>query len=526
MTTPPLASGDTRVLRMAGIHKSFFGVRVLDDIALELRRGEVLALLGENGAGKSTLIKILNGDYTKDAGEIYVGGERVVFSEPRDAEGAGIRMIYQELHYAPDLSVAENMFIGHLPRRGGPLGPWFVDWGEVYERARRNLALLEVNVDPTARMGDLSVVERQIVEIVKAVSAEARILVMDEPTAALTPHEVDRLFELVRQLKERGVAIIYVSHRLDEIFQIADRVQVLRDGRHVATRPIGEVTPKGLVDMMVGRELEDRSASAHKGASPDNPVLEVRGLGLTGVFENIDLTVHRGEILGVFGLLGSGQLALTRAIFGDEPADKGEISIDSQPVRVRTPRDARGAGVGFVPIDRKVRGLVLGMSVRKNITLSNWGRLATLGFFRGREERNRARRWIDDFGIRMAGGMDVPVRLLSGGNQQKVVLSRWLEADVKVLILNEPTWGVDVGARADIYEQLERLAKGGLAVLVVSSDIDEVLTVSDRILTIYQGRLTGEFSAAHASRERLLNAAAGQSPPPESAEAPVAGGTQ
>ena len=505
MSSPPL-------LEMQKIGKSFFGVKVLKDVPLQLRSGEVVALLGENGAGKSTLIKILNGDYGMDSGAILLNGRSVTFSEPRDAEAAGIRMIYQELHYAPDLTVAENMVIGHLPRGRGPLGQYVVNWRRVYENARSNLELLGLKIDPRAKMRDLSVVERQIVEIVKAVSAEARILVMDEPTAALTPHEVERLFDLVRDLKRRGVGIIYVSHRLDEVFEIADCVHVLRDGEHVATRPVSEVTPKLLVDLMVGREIEERR-NASLGPTireAQKPVLEIRNLSRKGAYQSISLQVHRGEIVGIFGLLGSGQIPLTRTIYGAELADSGTVLIDGDPVSVRSPRDGKRAGIGFVPADRKVSSLILGLSVRANITLSNWKNLSTLGFFRLPVERAHAQTWIERLGIRMAGDMEAPVRLLSGGNQQKVVLARWLEANVKVLILNEPTWGVDVGARADIYDQLEHLAAQGLGVLMVSSDIQEVLSVSHRVLTLYRGRLTGDFAAEHLSHEAILTAAAGE----------------
>jgi ribose transport system ATP-binding protein len=498
----------TPLLEMRSVHKSFYGVKVLQDVPLTLYPGEVLALLGENGAGKSTLIKILNGDYTMDAGEIYLEGQQVHFKEPRDAEKNGIVMIYQELHYAPDLSVAENLFIGKLPRGQGPLRS-FVDWQSVKQQAKKALALLNVEIDPDTLMRDLTVVERQIVEIVKAVYADAKLLVMDEPTAALTPPEVEMLFGIVRRLREKGVGIIYISHRLDEIFQIAQRVTVLRDGKHVATKSMSEVTPGSLVEMMVGREIETRNVQLASVPKARKVALEVSHLSKAGAFEDISFKVHEGEVVSIFGLLGSGQTNLTRCIFGAERFDSGGIKVNGEAKNIRRPQDGKNAGIGFVPIDRKVRGLVLGMSVRKNLTLSNWAKLSTLSFFQPFKERQHTRIWIDALGIRMAGGMDVPVRFLSGGNQQKVVLARWLEANVKILILNEPTWGVDVGARSDIYDQLESLAKQGLAILVVSSDIQEVLSISQRILTIYKGRLTAEFNHQTATQEHLLVAAAG-----------------
>jgi ribose transport system ATP-binding protein len=502
MTTP--------LLSMQHITKSFYGVRVLDDVSVELMAGETLALLGENGAGKSTLIKILNGDYQRDSGEILIHGQPVQIAEPRDAEDLGIRMIYQELHYAPELSVAENLLLGRLPRRKGALG-WMIDWAETRRLAQQALALLNVDINPGTRMRDLSVVEREIIEIVKALSQNARIVVMDEPTAALTPPEVKRLFEIIRTLRERGVGIIYISHRLDEIFEIADSVTVLRDGKHVGTAPIAEVTHHSLVQMMVGRSIEDRAEVRARAEAPalGAVALDVQGLSKAGAFEDIRLQVRAGEIVGLFGLLGAGHTALTQAIFGVDAADSGEIVVGGAPVSIRSPQQARQAGIGFVPLDRKINGLVLDMSVRKNITLSNWRALAPAGVFRRAAEQQHSRRWAEQLGIRMAGGIETHTRYLSGGNQQKVVLARWLEANVRVLLLNEPTWGVDVGARSDIYDQLEALAAQGLAILMVSSDIEEVLSVSHRILTIYRGRLTGQFMQAEATREKLLHAAAG-----------------
>ncbi len=497
------------LLEMRGIHKAFYGVKVLEDVPLTLNQGEVLALLGENGAGKSTLIKILNGDYQLDGGQIYLKGQPVNFKEPRDAEASGIKMIYQELHYAPDLSVAENLFIGNLPRVQGLLGHFFINRQQMHQDAKAALSLLNVNIEPDTPMRELTVVERQIVEIIKAIYADAKLLVMDEPTAALTPPEVEMLFDMVRRLREKGVAIIYISHRLDEIFQIAQRVTVLRDGQHVATKAISEVSPASLVEMMVGREIEARQVELAEQKESSEVALEIRHLQKTGVFEDINFKVHTGEIVSIFGLLGSGQISLTRSIFGAERYNSGSIIVQGQEKRIRKPQDAKQAGIGFVPIDRKVRGLVLGMSVRKNLTLSNWQNLSRLSFFFPQLERQHSQSWIDALGIRMAGGMDVPVRFLSGGNQQKVVLARWLEANVKVLILNEPTWGVDVGARSDIYDQLEKLAEQGLSILVVSSDIQEVLSISHRILTLYKGRLTAEFDHSEATQDKVLTAAAG-----------------
>jgi ABC-type sugar transport system ATPase subunit len=492
------------ILEMREIVKAFFGARVLDRVSLDLYEGEVLALVGENGAGKSTLIKILNGDYSRDSGTILLNGQPVQFSEPRDAETHGIRMIYQELHYAPELSVAENLLLGHLPRRG-----WLVDWKAVDETARRYLGLLNIDIPPNTLMRELSVVEREIVEIVKALVGQARIIVMDEPTAALTPHEVNLLFDIIKGLQAQGVAIIYISHRLDEIFRIADRVTVLRDGKLVGTRKTAEINQRELVRMMVGREIEEAERQPAPPNQRQGTALTLHGLTQAGTFENINLDVHAGEIVGIFGLLGAGHAHLTRAIFGAERVDGGSISVSGQPVAIHSPRDARRAGIGFVPIDRKGQGIVLDMNVRENISLSNWRAIARLGFFQRGTERQRVSGWVDKLGIRMAGGTEVKIRYLSGGNQQKAVLARWLEANVRVLLLNEPTWGVDVGARADIYAQLKVLAEQGLGLLIISSDIQEVLSVSQRILTMHKGRITGEFLAGEADQETLLDAASG-----------------
>ena len=501
----------TPVLVMTDIEKSFYGIKVLDRVSLDLYSGEVLALLGENGAGKSTLIKILNGDYRKDSGTILIDGRSVEINAPRDAAQLGIQMIYQEQHYAPDLSVAENLLLGHLPVRSGSIGRLVIDWDKAYAIARDRLSLLQIDIDPRRLMLDLTVVERQIVEVVKAISVNVRIVVMDEPTAAFPPNEVALLFESIRSLVSRGIAIIYISHRLDEIFQIVHRVTVLRDGKLVGTKPLAEVTQRDLVQMMVGHSVDnvrpDQQVQPHTETSV--PALKLVGLTRKGAFQNISLTVASGEIVGIFGLLGAGHDAIIRAVFGEQAADQGEIYIDGHRVLVRTPRDARRAGIGFVPADRKIQGLVLDMNVRENITLSNWHSLSRIGIFRGAQEKQRAQRWIDRLGIRMTSGMATKLRYLSGGNQQKVVLARWMEANVRVLLLNEPTWGVDVGARADIYSQLEALAGAGLAVLMVSSDMDEVLSVSHRVLTVYKGELTAEFNRAEANREKLLHAAAG-----------------
>jgi ribose transport system ATP-binding protein len=495
------------MLEMRGISKSFFGVKVLDNVTLTAQGGEVLALLGENGAGKSTLIKILNGDYSRDTGEIYINGRLVDIRSPHDAEELGIRVIYQELHYAPDLSVAENLLLGHLPHCPERWRKWMIDWPATYRRAQELLNMLQVEVDSRAPMRALGVAQKQAVEIVKALSSRARILVMDEPTAALTPREVDLLFDMIARLRSQGVAIIYISHRLDEIFRIAQRAMVLRDGKHVGTVSVRDATRRDLVRMMVGHDVADVT-SQQIGARPE-VALEVQGFTRRGFFQDVSLRLHRGEIVGLFGLLGAGHLEFSRALFGAEPADNPQAWVNGRLVRLINPEAARAAGIGFVPIDRKVEGLVMSMSVRGNITLANWNASTRAGFFHEGRERQRVRTWVERLGIRMSGTMEQEVRFLSGGNQQKVLLARWLEANTSVLILDEPTWGVDVGARADIYQLLQQLKAQGLAILVVSSDMQEVLNISDRIIVMSKGRLSGEFPGGRVSQAQLLNAAAG-----------------
>jgi ABC-type sugar transport system ATPase subunit len=499
-STPPLLS-------MRGIRKSFSGVEVLHGVDLTLYSGEVLALLGENGAGKSTLIKILNGDYTRDAGEIFLAGNPVSLKSPRDAERLGIRVIYQELNYAPDLSVAENVLLGHLPHRRGPLGRFMVDWSEAFRRAERILASLNAHVDLRQPLRQLSVGKQQTVEIAKALSGQARILVMDEPTAALTPHEVTLLFETIARLRAQGVAIIYISHRLDEVERIAQRITVLRDGNVVGTVPISEVKRRDIVRMMIGRDLPtiDPRRHAVQGAT----ALEVSHLSRPGAFTDVSFTLREGEIIGLFGLLGAGHAELIRAIFADEPATSGKIKIYGQAVHASSPRAVKRLRVGFVPEDRKVDGLILDMSVAENITLANWRHLSHYGVLQRRQERSRALHWMEHLSIRTTRGIQQEVRTLSGGNQQKTILARWLEHGTRLLLLCEPTRGVDIGARADIYAALEELREQGVALLLVSSDMDEILLMSDRVLVFARGRLVAEFDSSRANQELLLSAAAG-----------------
>ena len=510
---PPLP---TALLEMRGIRKSFTGVEVLHGVDLRLASGEVLALLGENGAGKSTLIKILNGDYSKDAGGILLLGQPVEFRSPRDAQRAGIRVIYQELNDAPDLSAAENVLLGHLPRKAG----MFVDWPAARRHAHEVLSALNADFSPDWPMRRLSVGQRQVVEIAKALSdaggTRARVLVMDEPTAALTNREVDVLFATIASLRQQGVGIIYISHRLEEVRRIAQRVMVLRDGNVAGVAFAEQVSRQEIVRMMVGRDVAHASARAAPlsttppplAAASAPPALAVSHLSRARAFDDVTFHVNPGETVGMFGLLGAGHLDLNRALFGANPADSGRIDIHGTPVSIRSPRDAKRHGIGLVAEDRKVDAIVPAMSVADNLTLAHWSAVASNGVVSRERQLTRARDWIARLGIRLKSGPQQPIETLSGGNQQKVILARWLEAGVRVLLLNEPTRGVDVGARADIFALLDELRGKGLAVVVCSSDLEEVLEVSDRIFVFAKGRIVAEIDRAQATQELLLAAAA------------------
>jgi ribose transport system ATP-binding protein len=499
-STPP--RDDDVVLRMSGIRKTYPGVVALDGVDLELRGGEVHVLLGENGAGKSTLVNVLGGATAKDAGRIVLGGAEVEIAGPRHARDLGIAIIHQELRLVPALSAAENIFLGREPR----IVPGVVDRRAMLERSRVLLARLGADFDPSTPVAALRVAERQLVEIAKALSLDARILVMDEPTSALTERETSTLFTVIRALTARGAAVVYISHRLDEIFAIGDRVTVLRDGRHVATHAVRGTDRRELVRLMADREVDERLPKP--AVARGEELLRIEGLRRAGVLHDVALAVHAGEIVGIAGLLGSGRTELARAVFGLDRIDAGRIFLRGRPLRIRSPRQAIRAGIGFVTEDRKGDGLVLGLSVRDNIALPVLRSLSRLGVVRAGDERALAGRFVRDLRIRTTSAEQLVLEL-SGGNQQKVVLAKWLAARVDVLFLDEPTRGIDVGAKQEIYRLIGRLAEEGVGVVLISSELPEVVGLADRVLVMRGGRIAGEFGRAEATQERLLACAVG-----------------
>lgn len=515
------------VLQMRDICKSFSGVHVLKNVNLDLYEGEVLALLGENGAGKSTLIKILNGDYQADSGQIILAGNSVNFNSPHDALQAGIRAVYQEFNNLPDLSVAENILLGALPktRRG------FVDWPAAWKRAREVLQELHVDINPKRLVKDLTVGERQLVEIAKSLwqkhtpesahtdpspetapqAWKSRILIMDEPTAALSAKEVDNLFNVISRLKADGYSIIYISHRLEEVFRITDRVMVLRDGMNAGLLPTSEATPEKLVEFMLGGKKIENIANHQPGAVEQRgePLLEVAAISVANAFHQMSFTLWPGEVLGVFGSLDSGISSLLEAIFGVIQIESGTVRMRGRPLNIRSPRDAKHAGLALIPSDRKLQGLVLDATLSENITGANIPFYTHGGFLNLSKERARVAEWIRRLGIRGAGGASQVVRSLSGGNQQKTVFARWLDTQPQVLLCHEPTRGVDVGAKVDIYRSLAELKNLDMGIVIASTDLHEILSMSDRMLVMRNGGQVAEFTYQDATNEKLLLAALG-----------------
>lgn len=490
-----------KLLEMRGIYKRFPGVQALSDVSIDLHEGEVLGLLGENGAGKSTLIKILAGDYSLDSGEIRIQGEQVNFRSPSDSAGKGIRLIYQELITLETLTVAENIFVGNLPRTRF----WHtVDWKTANRRARDVLQRMNVDINPRKVVGDLTVHQKQVLEIAKAIYKKATILVMDEPTAALGEKDTKSLFSIIRNLKSQGVGIIYISHRLEEVFEITDRVTVLRDGKKIGTVNTDKTNRMELISMMVGRELTEFYPKRE--VPIGETVLEVKGLTIQGIIEDISLTLKRGEILGLFGLLGSGRMNIVRALYGIDTYDSGEIVVEGEPVLITGPDVALQRSVGYMPIDRKIRGLALSLSVSNNITMANIDKLGSGVLIDKKLEQKKASKWVNDVKIKTPS-LNTDVNSLSGGNQQKIVLAKLLETGSRIFLMNEPTRGIDVGAKVDIYQMMESLCEAGAGIVMISSEMPEMLSMADRIIVISKGKVTGEFNHKEADQEKLLHAA-------------------
>ena len=485
---------------MRGIRKSFPGVVALAGVDLTLNAGEVHMLLGENGAGKSTLMKILSGAHRKDGGAIEINGAPADIRNPQDALALGIRVIYQELNLVPHLSVAENIFLGAAPSRAG-----FIDWRALDRAATRLLADLGMDLDPRMAVAELSIARRQMVEIAKALKDQPSILVMDEPTSALTAHEVDQLFSIIERLAAKGVAVVYITHRLDEVYRIGDRVTVLRDGRQVATTDLADVTVEELVRMMANRDLAHHFPT--RTAAPGRPLLSAEGLGYSPFLSDISFTLHAGEIIGIAGLLGAGRSRLARVLAGAERPDRGRIEIRGEAVTFRSPADAIRKGIGLLPEDRKAGGLIALLTVVRNVALPHGRRLARWGFLPPRSEDALAEPIASDLRIKHTATQ--PVQSLSGGNQQKVVLGKWLAGDANVFIFDEPTRGVDVAAKLEIYSLMNRLTDNGAGIIMISSELPELLAMSDRILVMRGGRIQERFDAAGATQELVLAAALG-----------------
>lgn len=490
------------LLRMANISKHFPGVQALDNVDFEVYPGEIVGLLGENGAGKSTLIKILSGVYTKDQGSIYFRGENIDPKNPQDSQSLGISTIYQELALVPQLSVAENLFLNREPRLIPALG--MIDFKKMEADARIILGDLGVDIPPNKLLKDLTVAAQQMVEITKAVSRNAQLLLMDEPTSALSNKEVKAIFEIMNRLKEKGVSVVFISHRLEEVMKIVDRIIVMRDGQRVGELPIQDATMEKIIRLMVGREV----GLFHKMEKEiKEPVLEVRGLSGNNLVKDVSLTVRKGEIVGLAGLVGAGRTDVARLIFGADRRTSGTILINNEPVQINNPSDAVENGIGLVPEDRKQQGLVLGMNMKENASIAILQRISNLlGVINLKQQNKIVKNYIKKLNI-ATSSLEKQVNELSGGNQQKVVLAKWLATKPKVLIMDEPTRGIDVGAKAEVHALISQLAKEGMAILMISSEMPEIMGMSDRVIVMCQGRITGEFDTANFDQEEIMTCA-------------------
>lgn len=491
------------LLVMQNIKKSFPGVQAVDNVTLEILPGEIHALVGENGAGKSTLMRILSGATTPDSGSIFWRGEEFHINSPAVAQSIGISMIHQELAVIPYLDAGKNIFLGREPQG---LFPGQINWSKLYQNAEEQLARLGLDFDPRTPVNTLTIAQQQMVEITKALSIDAPLIVMDEPTSSLTERESEALFEQMIRLKKGGVSIIFISHRLEEVFRVSDRVTVMRDGKHIGTHPIKELSKDKIVNMMVGRELSYEPPSQTKTLA-DEFILEAINLHADGEVHGVSLQLKKGEILGLSGLVGAGRTALAELIFGARPLKNGEILFKGQPVKFSSPAEAIGRGMGFVPEDRKGQGLFLNMAIRQNIAMAALKDLAPYGFLDKKAINRITRSLVESLNIKTPS-YSQPVRNLSGGNQQKVVISRWLALEPDLLILDEPTRGIDVSAKAEIHALLHQMAKDGVSILMISSELPEILSVSDRILVMRDGMISAEFDPATATQDEIMHAAA------------------
>lgn len=495
---------DEVILEVRNISKSFPGVRALNDVSLSIKRGEVHALVGENGAGKSTLMKILAGAYSKDEGEILLRGDPVEIENPAHAQSLGIAIIYQEFNLAPHLSAEANIFIGREPRSKFLK---FVDNRRIHKEAQAIVRDLGVDIDVSRLVRDLNVSQQQSTEIAKALSMNADLIIMDEPTSALAETEVTTLFEVIRRLKAKGITFIYISHNLEEVFEISDRISVLRDGQLIGTNDTANLSTREVIRMMVGRTLDDLYPKQK--VEIGTPLLEVKNLSRRDIIRNVSFTLRQGEILGIAGLLGAGRTELMRCIFGADKTTSGEVWVEGKRVHIRSPRDAIAAGIGFVPEDRKQQGLFLGLAMRINASSVTLPFLSRWGLVNRRAEKLLVKESIAALQIKTASQEQI-VRDLSGGNQQKVVLAKWLAIKPKVLILDDPTRGIDVGAKVAIHTLMGEFAKQGVGIILISSELPEVLGMSDRVIVMDEGMIQGEFSREEATHEKVMLAAAGQ----------------
>ncbi|WP_338655393.1 sugar ABC transporter ATP-binding protein [Sporosarcina psychrophila] len=491
------------MIEMTGISKSFDGNSVLTNVEFSVKKGEIHALMGENGAGKSTLMKILTGIYARDTGEVKVRGKLVDFKNPKEAEHAGIAVIHQELNILPDLTVAENLFLGN-EKTFGKSG--ILKTKEMNKKAKVILGELGLYVDVKTVARELSVGKQQIIEIAKAMSSNAEVIVMDEPTAALTEREIVSLFETIRALQSNGVSFVYISHRMEEIFALCDRITILRDGNYVGVKEIKETSFDEIVQMMVGRELGERFPE--RNATIGDVKLTASGLTRNGHFEDISFELRKGEVLGIAGLMGAGRTEVAQSLFGYKKLQKGTISLNGKPVKISSPLQAKKLGFGYVTEDRKSEGLIVDFSVKDNLSLTNFNKVSSNGIIKANEEKVLYETMVKRLGVRTSGPNQA-AKSLSGGNQQKVVIAKWLGIEPNVLILDEPTRGVDVGAKKEIYSIINELAEKGVAILMISSELPEIIGMADRVLVMHEGTLTAELQKAEMTQERIMHYATG-----------------